>query len=519
MTNDSSKTGIVFLVGSGPGDPDLITVKGARLLEACDAVVYDALAPDELVVSLPQRVEKRYVGKKAGQHSLPQDQINELLVALAREGKKVVRLKGGDPFVFGRGGEEAEFLKEHGIPFEIVPGITAGVAGPAYAGIPTTDRRKASFVMFLTGHKASDKELSSVPWDWVGRAKNGTLVVYMGVSELGDIVAALRKAGMDEATPAAAIERGTYPTQRVIPATVATLQAEVKRAGLKPPSLFVFGDTVELHDVLSWMDTKPLFGLRVLVARPSDQAGWVYRDLRDLGAEVLPYPTIATEEVNDPAAWESLSNISGDNRWLLFTSENGVRFFLNLWRNHKEDVRGLASFKIAAVGFGTARALKRYNLSPDFMPTKATTAELARQMTDNLPMKGATVVRVRGNLGDNRVEDILRQAEATVIPVPVYRTFNPTWTPEAKEKLFAYPPDVIMLTSGSTVSGLVGNLTSEELKTLCEGAVVQSIGPSTSETIKSHGIPVSLEAETHSIPSMIEDLVVNHRRKSLKRSP
>jgi len=374
VINDRPTIGIVYLVGSGPGDPDLITVKGARLLESCDVVVYDALAPDELVISLPRTVEKRYVGKKAGQHSLPQDQINELLVALARDRKNVVRLKGGDPFVFGRGSEEAEYLKKHGVPFEIVPGITAGVAGPAYAGIPATDRRRASFVMFLTGHKASDKELSSVPWDWVGRAKNGTLVVYMGVSELGNIVTSLREAGMDDATPAAAIERGTYPTQRVIRATMATLQTEVERAGLKPPSLFVFGDTVKLGDVLSWMDRKPLFGLRVLVARPSDQAGWVYRDLRDLGAEVLPYPTIATEPVDDPLAWEGVTTITGDNRWLLFTSENGVRYFMNLWRDHEIDARGLADYKIAAVGFGTARALKAFNLTPDFMPTKATTS-------------------------------------------------------------------------------------------------------------------------------------------------
>lgn len=518
MTNDTSKTGVVYLVGSGPGDPDLITVKGARLLQSCDVVVYDALAPDELVVSLPSGVEKRYVGKKAGQHSLPQDKINELLVWLAREGKKVVRLKGGDPFIFGRGGEEAEYLKEHGIPFEIIPGITAGIAGPAYAGIPATDRRRASFVMFLTGHKASDKELSSVPWDWVGKATNGTLIVYMGVSELGNIVTALQKAGLADNTPAAAIERGTYPTQRVVQGTLADLQAEVVRADLKPPSLFVFGDTVKLHDVLSWMDRKPLFGLRVLVARPSDQAGWVYRDLRDLGAEVLPYPTITTERVLDNAAWDKLTTITGDNRWLLFTSENGVRYFFDMWRDIEKDVRQIAAFKIAAVGFGTARALEAFNLTPDFMPTKATTAELAKQMAENLPMNAATIVRVRGNLGDDRVESILQQAGATVLPLPVYRTFNPTWTPEAKEKLFAYPPDVIMLTSGSTVEGLVKNLTAEELKTLCEGAVVQSIGPSTSDTIKSCGIAVSLEASTHSIPSMIEDLVVAHRRKSLKRS-
>jgi len=518
VTAKRTKTGVVYLVGSGPGDPDLITVKGARLLASCDVVVYDALAPDELVVSLPANIERRYVGKRAGRHSLPQNKTNELLVSLARKGKNVVRLKGGDPFVFGRGGEEAQYLKEHGVPYEIVPGITAGVAGPAYAGIPTTDRARASFVMFLTGHKAADKELSSVPWDWVGQAKNGTLVVYMGVSELPNIVSALQKAGMANNTPAAAIERGTYPTQRVIKGTLSSIATEVDRFELRPPSLFVFGQTVELHKILSWMETKPLFGLRVMVARPSDQAGWVYRQLRDLGAEVLPLPTIATERVHDSDAWKKIEIIDSDNRWLVFTSENGVRYFFELWRETGRDIRGIAAFKIAAVGIGTARALEAVNLTPDFVPTRATTAELAKQMAADLPIEHAAVVRVRGNLGDDRVEATLREAGATVIPLPVYRTYYPDWTPETKEKLFAYPPDVIMLTSGSTVDGLAGNLSRGKLRELCEGAVVQSIGPSTSDTIRSHGITVTLEASIHSIPSMIEGLVAVHHKKSLKRS-
>lgn len=518
MTNNAGKTGVVYLVGSGPGDPDLITVKGARLLKECDVVVYDALAPDELVVSLPARVERRYVGKRAGKHYLPQHEICKLLVSLARQGKRVVRLKGGDPFVFGRGGEEALYLKENGVPFEVVPGITAGIAGPAYAGIPTTDRAKASFVMLLTGHKAENKELSSVSWDWVGQAKNGTLVVYMGVSELDNIATALQKAGMPNNTPVAAIERGTYPTQRVIKGTLSSITSEAERFNLHPPCLFVFGDTVEFHKAISWLDSKPLFGLRVMVARPADQAAWVYRELRDLGAEVLPCPTIATEIVDDTKSWSKLKNIHGDNRWLLFTSENGVRYFFDLWRKFEKDFRSLAAYKIAAVGFGTARALDKFHLTPDFIPTKATTAELARQMAESLPMKDASVVRVRGTLGDERVETTLREAGAAVLSLPVYRTFTPKWTEETKQKLFAYPPDVIMLTSGSTMEGLAENLSKQDLGALCDGAVVQSIGPSTSEVIRSHGIAVVLEASVHSIPSMIQDLVKERRRKSLKRS-
>ena len=517
MSQAEHRVGTVFLVGAGPGDPDLITLKGARRLAACDVVVYDNLIPDELIVMLPSSVERIYVGKKSSQHSLPQDQISQLLTDLARRGKNVVRLKGGDPFVFGRGGEEAAYLAQQDIPFEVVPGITAGIAGPACAGIPVTDRRYASSLTLMTGHKAADKDVPDEPAALPGLTKDHTVVIYMGVAELEQNVRRLLESGMSPDTPAAAIERGTLPTQRVVTATLAELPERVRRAGLKPPALFVIGDVVKLRETIDWYKNKPLSGLRVMVCRPADQAGWVYQELRDLGAEVITYPTIATEENFDSTGWKRVFDLDAPRRWLVFTSENGVRYFVKQWREQVGDMRALAAYRIAAVGFGTARALEAFTLKADFVPTKATTAELAGQMAAQLDLGGAAIVRVRGDLGDDRVEQILAEAGASVVPLPVYRTVTVQWTDAMKEKLFAYPPDAIMLTSGSTVDGLVANLDAEELKRLTSSLFVVSIGPMTSDIIRGHGMTVGLEAHTHSIPSMIEELIAYHQAHSIRR--
>ena len=252
MTSHTPDRGIVYLVGAGPGDPDLITVRARYLLDRCDAVVYDSLIPYELILTLPAHVEHHYVGKEAGRHSLPQPEINALLANLASAGKRVVRLKGGDPFVFGRGAEEAEYLGEKGVRYEVVPGITSGVAALAYSGIPCTDRRDASYVVFLTGHKAVDKVSSGVPWEWVAKARNGTLVIYMGVAEISNLVDALNAHGMPAGTPAAVVERGTFSTQRLVTTTLSNLPAEVAEHGIKPPALFVLGEVARYSEKLHW---------------------------------------------------------------------------------------------------------------------------------------------------------------------------------------------------------------------------------------------------------------------------
>lgn len=504
MTQDT-KTGFVYLIGAGPGNPDLITVRGRQLLQACDVVVYDNLIPDELIVTLPERVERKYVGKLSSVHTLPQEEINELLVSLAQEGKRVARLKGGDPFTFGRGAEEASLLRQHAIPYEVVPGVTSASAALAYAGIPPTDRRKASLVMYVTGHRGANGE-SMVRWDWVAQAKCSTIVIYMGVSELARLSAELIESGMAADTPAAIIERGTFSTQRVFSASLERLPAIATENNVRPPSLIVIGEVVDLKEQIEWFSGRPLFGKRIMITRPADQAEEVYRELRDLGAEVLSYPTIATREQVDESAWRSFAGITEDRRWIILTSENGVRFFVNQYVARFRDIRGLAGFKIAAIGFGTSRAMEHYHVVPDFVPPKATVKVLAEEMTSHVQLEGVRVVRVRGNLADRTAEDALEAVGARVLPLTVYETYTPTWPDNLKEKLFRYPPHYIVFTSGSSADGLLSNLTGDELSRLADAKVV-SIGPSTTKVIERLGMKVTIEATTHSIPGVLEKLI------------
>jgi uroporphyrinogen III methyltransferase/synthase len=515
MTGSDDRNGVVYLVGAGPGDPDLVTLRAQYLLHHCDVVVYDSLIPYELVLTLPAKIEHHYVGKEAGRHSLPQDRINELLVRLASEGKRVVRLKGGDPFVFGRGGEEARCLADRGIRYEIVPGITSGVAALAYAGIPCTDRRTASYVMFVTGHEAVEKVSAGAPWDWIAGSREGTLVIYMGVSEIEAIVEKLLGAGMPPDVPAAAVERGTFSTQRSVTTTLSGLAARVAEVGLKPPSLFVVGEVARFHDTIQWFQNRPLFGVRIMITRPADQAAPLYRELRELGAEVLAYPTIATEEEFRTEDWAALREITSKKRWLVFTSENGVRYFLKQWFGTFGDVRGLKDYRIAVAGDGPVRALAADHVEPDFLPSRPNPGVLAQEMVEKLKLSGATVVRVRGNLGDDRLEMTLEQAGAKVVSLRVHRTFHREWPPEAREKLFAHPPDVIVFTSGSSVKGLAENLDADDLKRLADGALVASIGPSTSAVIRSHGLEVGMESKEGSLPSLVGEILERHGERPL----
>lgn len=510
-----TSTGIVYLLGAGPGDPELITMKAKRLLATADVVVYDNLVADELVITLPSSVERYYVGKRPGAVCYSQEDINALLVRLAKEGNTVARLKGADPFIFGRGGEEARFLKEHGIPFVVVPGVTAGIAAPAYAGIPCTDRQRASYVIFATGHPSRDKSISSVPWEWVGRATDGTVVIYMGVSQVEKIMAELLKAGMPEDHPAAVVERGTYPTQRLVKSTVSDLPRAMKREQIKAPAIIVLGHVIEVQPWLHWWDDLPLLGKRVLVTRPTHQSLEMYQQLRELGAEVMPYPTIAIDEFLDERGWSSFPDPDSQKpAWLVFTSENGVDFFMKQFFEHIDDVRRLARFKLAAIGTGTMRALEQYHLTPDFVPTTQTGKALAEELVKHADFKGVNVVRIRGNLAYSHVEDALRGVGARVTLLTVYNTELHTWTPDHKEALLEHPPDVITFTSGTTCDGFTENLTPNELKHVTENARIASIGPTTTKIIEGHGLTVTIEPGAHSIPALIDEIVRNmHEHK------
>ena len=499
----------MHLVGAGPGNPALVTLAARQLLARCDAVVYDHLIPFELIVTLPSSVEKHYVGKQAGKQGLSQEFVNNLLAKLAAEGKRVVRLKGGDPFVFGRGGEEAAFLRKHQIPFEIVPGITAGIAASAFAGIPCTDRTKASYVIFATGHRA-DEDSRGVPWDLLAKARDGTIVIYMGVAEARGIVNKLIEHGLPKEMPSAIIEHGTLPTQRVVTASLSSLPEKIQEMDIKPPAVMVIGNVVERRDQLAWFGTGPLSGIRLMVTRPADQASEIYSGLADLGGEVLPYPTIATEENVDRKGWKAVSEIydlaSDTPKWLVFTSENGLRYFMEQFKTNIGDVRKLSAFKIAAIGHGTSKALGTLGIVVDFVPSRATTAALASEMTAKLDLGGANVVRIRGNLGDDGIERALGSAGANVIRLQVYRTFYPTWPDGLIENLFEYPPHVIIFTSGSTVDGFFKMLGLDLATKLTRSAAIATIGPATSAVARSRGLEVGIEAREHSIPGLVSEV-------------
>lgn len=502
------ETGIVYLVGAGPGDPGLITVKGKDLLQSCDAVVYDSLIPDELIVTLPAKVEKHYVGKRGGKEHISQDEINGLLLKLSHEGKFVVRLKGSDPLIFGRGGEEARFLKKHNIPFEIVPGVTAAIAAAAYAGIPLTDREKASFVIFATGHKAKEKESSGVPWKQVARLPGGTLAIYMAVAEIERITGELLEGGMDAALPAAIIERGTFPTMRTIISTLGNLPQDAKESRIKAPAIFVVGHAIELEKTMEWISSKPLRGKRVMVTRPGHQAREMYERLRMHGAEVLAYPTIAVKEIVDDTGWKQLKNIMADDKWLLFTSENGVDHFIRQYLGHFRDIRTLSQYKIARMGYGTLRALQRHHLADDYAPEKSSSLALAEGLIAEKDIKGSTIIRVAGAQDTDPVAKMLETAGARVIPLIVYKTTFIYWPDESKEKLFEHPPDYIIFTSGRAVDGFMVNLDKDELNWLTEKAKIISIGKTTSKVIEACGLNVAYEARTPAIESVVDELAV-----------
>ncbi|MBI4796643.1 MAG: uroporphyrinogen-III C-methyltransferase, partial [Deltaproteobacteria bacterium] len=360
---------MVYLVGAGPGDPGLITVKGRKVLRKAQVVVYDQLASPELLKEAPADAEIIYVGKKAGAHALPQEGINQLLVDKARAGLTVVRLKGGDPFVFGRGGEEALALAAAGLPFEVVPGVTAAVAVPAYAGIPVTHRGLASLVTFITGHEDPTKEASAIPWNVLAKTQ-GTLVFLMGVKNLADNCRRLVEGGRSPETPAAVIEKGTTLEQRAVTGVLGNIAAKAQEAAVKPPAILVVGEAVSLRESLKWWETRPLWGKTAVVTRTREQASALVALLAGAGARCLEVPTIDIGPPDDFAPLDqALGNLSR-YKWVVFTSANGVTAFLNRLFAQGKDVRALGGAKIAAIGPATAQALREHGLVADVMPAQ-----------------------------------------------------------------------------------------------------------------------------------------------------
>jgi uroporphyrinogen III methyltransferase / synthase len=497
----SAPTGRVYLVGAGPGDPGLMSVRSLELIAIADAVFYDRLIPPGALAGARPDAELFYVGKQPGVPSVPQEEIGERLIAAAREGKSVVRLKGGDPFVFGRGGEEGEALREAGVEFEVVPGITAGVAATAYAGIPVTHRDDASAVAFVTGHEDPEKTESALDWEALARFP-GTLVFYMGVKRLGENAAALIEAGRDPEEPAAAIERGTMSGQRTVEATLGTLAEAVRREAVEAPALIVVGQVARRREQLGWLERRPLHGRRVVVTRARAQASGFARTLRELGADVVELPAIRIEPRIGSDEVKRVAGGVGAYDLICLTSPNGVHLLFEALEAAGLDARGLAGVTVAAIGPGTARALAERGVLADVVPERFV-AEGLIEALESEEVAGARVLVARAAEARDVLPDALRERGAEVDVVALYETVRES--PDEAEIERAESADYITFTSSSTVTNLLEALGNRFPKK----ARIVSIGPITSETARAADLEVAVEAERHDIDGLLDALLTD----------
>lgn len=496
--------GKVYLVGAGPGDEGLLTVKGKELLSSAEVVVYDYLVNPALLTLCPQECEKVYVGKRAGDHSMKQDAINELLLHYAKAGKKVIRLKGGDPFVFGRGGEEVLALVDQQIPFEVIPGITAGVAVPAYAGIPVTHREIGTTVSFITGHLSKDNNLESINWRALGEL-NGTLVFYMGIINLSRITELLIANGKEPQTPVALIRMGTYPNQQSLFGTLDDIVEKAATANFHPPALIVVGRVVDLHSQLDWLTQKALHGKRVLVTRSREQISTLSQQLRERGAEVIELPTIEIVPVTDYTQLDTAINRLGNYQWVIFTSVNGVDYFFHRLYELKKDARALVNCKIALVGRETALALKNYGLLPDLTPDKYTSEALADSFTRKFTsMAGQKVLIPTSNIARDVLPQQLTKLGAIVDVITAYNNQQPEYEFAYLKEIFDKPIDLVAFTSSSTVNHLSSLLKKHELGDKIQHLKSASIGPVTSKSIHQQGFSLVVEANEHTIHGLVK---------------
>ena len=494
--------GMVSLVGAGPGDPGLITVKGLECLMTADVVVYDALANPRLLREAREDAELISVGKRGGCHTMRQEEINALLVAKAKEGKRVCRLKGGDPFVFGRGGEEAIELAEAGIPFEVVPGVTAGVAAPAYAGIPVTHRDWASSLSLITGHEDPTKDRSAIAWDRLA-SSGGTLVFYMGVKRLAETVAALRANGLAAETPAALVQWGTLPTQRTVVGTLADIVE--RSAGIEPPAVFVVGQVVGLRERLAWFETRPLFGRCIVVTRSRSQASELSERLEALGAEVIEMPTIQIEPPDSYGPLDQAIGALDRYDWVVFTSVNGVAAFFERLALGGKDARALPL--VAAIGPATGDALRARGICADCQPAKFTGEELVHALNEHGDLARKRLLLPRAADAPEAFHLGLEQLGAVVDEVDAYRTVAAAAADAAvRQRLMEGGVDFVTFTSSSTVRGFAGAIGRECLAALPARTRFVSIGPVTSQTARELGLAVAAEAVEHTIPGLVATL-------------
>lgn len=492
--------GKVYLVGAGPGDPGLLTLRGRECLERAEVVIYDALV-NPVLLDFARQAEVIFAGKKTDRHSLPQEEMNAILIEQARKFSVVVRLKGGDPFVFGRGGEEALALKAQGIPFEVVPGITAGLAGPAYAGIPVTHRGVTSSLTFFTGHGVAGETSGTL--DFSRPILEGTLVFYMGVRNLGLIADELVRFGRAAETPVAVIEWGTYARQRTVTGTLEDINGRCAEARVETPALVVVGEVVALRANLEWFETRPLYGLHVVVTHAAQTQGRLERLLRDLGADVLAFPTIEIEHI------ETVQADSGEDTWKLeafdwvvLTSVNGAEMFFDGLERRGLDARALAATRLCASGATTVESVRRRFLRVDAVPEGYDAAAIVAALEAHGPLRGTRLLLPRSDIARKSLPEALRAAGAEVTELMAYRTKAPVDVSNSVARLFAFRPRLVVFTNSVALRNFAEIFT---LKQLVEaGVVFASIGPVTSAAARAHGIEIDIEPVRHEIPHLIE---------------
>ena len=497
--------GKVYLIGAGPGDPGLMTLKGRELMEQADCLVYDALVAPGMLAWLKPGCEQVYVGKRAGNHAMPQEEINQLLVKSAAKYACTVRLKGGDPYVFGRGGEEALALHAAGIPFEVVPGVSSAIAGPAYAGIPVTHRDFCNQFTVFTGHEGAHKTEPTLDIAGIAAAK-GTKVMLMGMSRLRETLQALMEAGQGADVPSAAIQWAATGRQRSVVATVATLADAVEAAGVTSPAVVVLGEVVQLAPQLDWRAAMPLCGRRVVVTRTREQASELSSQLAALGADVMELPTIRIADPTDKRDFAEAVVDAPHYDWLVFSSPNGVRRFFQAFFAVYEDIREIGGARIAAVGPGTAAELKKYGLMVDIMPQKAVAEELIaefdRKGDEFGGVANVTMLWVHGEQARRVIYDELMKRQAIVDECLAYNTVPETEDVGGVQKrLREEGADIITFTSSSTVRHFMAlNIP------LPKGCRIASIGPVTTATLAEYGLKPDVEASEHTIPSLVAAL-------------
>ena len=490
----------VSLVGAGPGDPGLLTLKAARALRSADVLLYDYLASDATVALAPPTCEKIYVGKQAGQHTLSQDAINELIVAKAREGKHVVRLKGGDPFVFGRGAEEAQELQAAGVPFEIIPGITSAIAAPAYAGIPVTHRAHNVAFTVLTGHEDPSKSESTI--DWARFADpHQTLVLLMAMGNLQNIAAKLIGHGLPAQTPVAVIREGTRPTQQTLVATLGTIAQEVQRAKIGAPAIVIIGDVVGVREQIRWFDNGPLFGKRVLITRPLEGSTEFAGGLLERGAVPIHAPTIAIGPPDDTSAARNAVSRLMTYDWIVFTSRNGVECFFAELNDCGYDARRLGNAKVAAIGPKTAAALMDYGIRADLVPERYVAEDLAAELVKQSAAQ-SRVLLYRAQEARDILPKLLVNRGRLIDDVAAYKT-SFVADPDLERKVS--DADILTFTSASTVNGFVHNLGADAL-TRSHGKTIACIGPVTAQAARDAGLRVDVEARDSTVEGLLDAL-------------